>query len=286
MSINLLDEFMFSIHAISLLTITVYLSVGFLGALVGSMVGLGGGFLIIPFLLLGTTLLPADIAGTSIFVVLITAIISVTQYLRYHLIDWRLGGILAGFSIPGAVVGAIMSEEISTRLFMQIFSADLLLVAVYIFFRPHRSLTISCAKQLKGMIRVKQTEANPEGVVAYAINIPLAAMVFFPAGILSGLVGVGGGSVMVPGMLLILDMPSAMVSATSMLIMVSNAGIASAVQAMLGHINWTAATILSLGAIIGSRIGPHMSVRLNKTQLTRLMSVLLLITALTVLYLS
>ena len=252
----------------------------------GSMVGLGGGFLIIPFLLLGTTFLPAEVAGTTIAVVFVTAMISVTQYFRYRLIDWRLGAILAAFSIPGSITGALLAGKLPTELFMQIFSADLLLVASYMFFAPNRSLNLSWTKQFKGEVRVRKSTANPDGIITYAINIPLAATIFFSAGMLSGLIGVGGGSIMVPGMLLVLDMPAAMVSATSMLMMVFNSGIASAVQAVLGHIDWTAASLLSFGAIVGSRIGPHISVRLNKTQITRLMSVVLFVAALTVLYLS
>lgn len=277
---------MLSTHVLSLVTTIEYFSVGFMGALIGSMVGLGGGFLIVPFLLLGTTFEPSEIAGTSILVVFIIAIISVTQYVRHHLVDWKLGAIFAGFSIPGAIVGAMLAGKIPTVLFMQIFSADLFLVAGYMFFRPHRSLNMSLVKQLKGMFMVKTSVANPEGMIIYAISIPLAAIVFFPAGILAGLIGVGGGSIMVPGMLLILDMPATMIASTSMLVMVFNAGVASMAQAALGHVDWTAATFLSLGAIIGSRIGPHISVRLNNQQLTRLMSIVLFTTALTVLYLS
>lgn len=269
-----------------MLAIIEYFTVGFLGALIGSMVGLGGGFLIVPFLLIVMSFLPATVAGTSILVVFVTAVISVSQYARHHLIDWKLGGVFAGFSIPGAVIGALITGDIQTGLFMQIFAADLLLVAGYILFRPSRSLNIACAKQLQGVVHVKPSTANPDGLAAYAINLPLAAIVFFLAGMLSGLVGVGGGSVMVPGMLLVLDMPAAMVASTSMLVMVFNAGVASIVQAALEHINWTAAILLSLGAIVGSRIGPHVSVRLNKSQLTRLMSIVLLVTAVTVLYLS
>lgn len=277
---------MLSTNIISVPVVFVFFAVGFLGALVGSMVGLGGGFLIVPFLLVGMSFLPANVAGTSILVVFVTAIISVSQYARHHLLDLRLGGAFAGFSIPGAIIGAIVSEDVNTGLFMQIFAADLLLVAGYMLFRPSRSLNLACSKQLQGVVHVKPSTANPNGLVAYAINLPLAAIVFFLAGMLSGLVGVGGGSVMVPGMLLVLDMPAAMVASTSMLVMVFNAGVASIVQAALEHINWTAAIILGVGAIVGSRIGPHISVRLNKRQLTRLMSIVLIVTAVTVLYLS
>ena len=277
---------MSSMHFITLLPTVEYFSAGFLGGLIGSMVGLGGGFVIVPFLLLGMAFLPAKVAGTSIVVVFVTAIISASQYARHHLIDWKLGGVLAGFSVPGAIIGAMLAGDISTGLFMEIFAVDLLLVASYLFFRPNRSLRITFSKHYKGKIRVKEFIDNPGGIVAYAINLPLAAMVFFPAGILAGLVGVGGGSIMVPGMLLILGMPAAMVAATSMMVMIFNAGVAGVVQAILGHVDWIAAALLSVGAIAGSRIGPHLSVSLRKEHLTRLMSIVLLVTALTVLFLA
>lgn len=60
---------------------------------------------------------------------------------------------------------------------------------------------------------------------------------------------------MVPGMLLILGMPAAMVAATSMMVMIFNAGVAGVVQAILGHVDWIAAALLSVGAIAGSRMG-------------------------------
>lgn len=116
------------------------------------MVGLGGGFVIVPFLLLGMAFLPAKVAGTSIVVVFVTAIISASQYARHHLIDWKLGYVLAGFSVPGAIIGAMLAGDISTGLFMEIFAVDLLLVASYLFFRPNRPLQITFSKQYKAEV--------------------------------------------------------------------------------------------------------------------------------------
>src|SRR3954466_4558498 len=102
----------------------------------GTMVGAGGGFLIVPVLLLVWHLPPALAAGTSLSVVFLNASAGSISYAKQGRIDYKSGILLALPTLPGSVLGAFISKQISGRAFDVTFAVLLLSVAALLLWKP------------------------------------------------------------------------------------------------------------------------------------------------------
>src|SRR3954470_13934878 len=102
----------------------------------GTMVGAGGGFLIVPVLLLVWHLPPALAAGTSLSVVFLNASAGSFSYAKQGRIDYRSGILLALPTLPGSFFGAFVSARISGRTFDVMFAVLLLSVAALLLWKP------------------------------------------------------------------------------------------------------------------------------------------------------
>jgi hypothetical protein len=164
-------------------TIAILVAVGLGAGTLGSMLGVGGGILMVPALtLLG--LPPAQAAGTSLFAVASTSVSSTVAYSRQKRIDYRLGIEMAASAIPGAVVGGFVSTQITAPDFKLYFGILLMAVGGYIAFRDSI---------------LKEKESHRVSAFQHAAVFAIT----FGAGIISSLFGVGGGVIFVPVMLLI-----------------------------------------------------------------------------------
>src|SRR4051812_11528094 len=102
---------------------------GLLVGTYGTMVGAGGGFLIVPVLLLVWHLPPALAAGTSLSVVFLNATAGSFSYARQGRIDYKSSILLALPTLPGSVAGAFVAERVSGRAFNIAFAVLLLAVS-------------------------------------------------------------------------------------------------------------------------------------------------------------
>src|SRR3954471_3949052 len=113
-----------------------YIPFGFLVGLYGTMVGAGGGFLIVPVLLLVCHLPPALAAGTSLSVVFLNATAGSISYARQGRVDYKSGILLALPTLPGSVLGAFVSKQISGRAFDVMFAVLLIAIAALLLWKP------------------------------------------------------------------------------------------------------------------------------------------------------
>src|SRR5699024_6847129 len=104
----------------------------------GTLVGLGGGFLVVPLLLLIYKLVPPDAAATSLVVVFLNSASGTLGYLRRRRLVLRTGVLLALGTIPGAFLGPWMAERIAERAFRIVFGIFLLVMAAFLLARPER----------------------------------------------------------------------------------------------------------------------------------------------------
>ncbi|MGI0039770.1 MAG: sulfite exporter TauE/SafE family protein, partial [Nitrososphaera sp.] len=93
-------------------TIAILIAVGLGAGTLGSMLGVGGGIIMVPALAF-MGLPPAQIASTSLFAVTSTSVSSTVAYSRQKRIDYRVGIEMAASAIPGAVIGALISSQIT-----------------------------------------------------------------------------------------------------------------------------------------------------------------------------
>jgi uncharacterized protein len=237
-------------------------AVGLAAGTLGSMLGVGGGIIMVPVLTL-LSVPPTQAASTSLVAVTSASISSTIEYSRQKRIDYRLSLEMAAWAIPGGVLGAILSDYLPGESFKMYFGILLALAGLYILYR-NLILTHSAGKKYSVAVR--------------AAAVFVAA---FCAGVISSLFGVGGGIVFVPAMLLMLGLTMQRAAPTSQLtlLMTSISGVFT--HSLLGHPDYIQALALSAGAFTGAQIGARVSRVAKEALLQRLLGLMLMAVAIT-----
>jgi len=230
---------------------------GFAAGILGSMIGLGGGIIMVPVLtFLGFS--PTAAASNSLFAALSNSIASTITYSRQKRIEYSLGLKLGLLAIPGTVLGAVISTDVTPEIFKMLFGLVLIVSAAYIFLR-------------------KKFETSEKTISNQMIVFAVGASFF--AGIISSFFGIGGGIVFVPLMVVGMGMAMKKAAPTSQLILlfVSLSGVIS--HSILGHPDFTQAGFLAIGSFIGGLVGARLSLDIKERYLQILVSVVILIAA-------
>lgn len=242
---------------------------GFLIAIVASLTGIGGGIFMVPVMTLLYDFLPANAAGTSLTVIIFTAVASTLNYARQKRIYWRTGLVLAIVTAPGAYLGAWLTTILNARDLGLIFGFFLIGVAIYII------ADLSNLRRSKNQgtkARMSDIELAKSGK-----TLVLGAGLSFFGGLASGLLGIGGGLLVVPIMTFAMGMAIHLATATSMFTMIftSISGVAQHYQA--NHINFEIALLLALGAIFGAQVGAYTSKRISSGNLRRVFGIVVIV---------
>jgi uncharacterized protein len=242
-------------------SVVILVAVGLGAGTLGSMLGVGGGVIMVPALTF-LNVSPTQAASTSLIAVTSTSISSTIEYSRQKRIDYRLSLEMAACAIPGGVLGAILSDFLPEESFKMYFGTLLILTGVYILYR---NLILT-----QGPIR--------KGSVALRAVVFVAA---FCSGVISSLFGVGGGIIFVPAMVLVLGLTIHRAAATSQLtlLMTSISGVFT--HSFLGHPDYLQAVALSAGAFVGAQIGARISSIAEEMVLERLLGLVLVAVAIT-----
>ncbi len=230
---------------------------GFAAGVLGSMIGLGGGVIVVPVLtFLGFP--PTVAASNSLFAALSNATASTISYSRQKRIDFGLGFKLGALSIPGTVLGAVISTDVAPDIFRVLFGFVLIASAAYIFLR-------------------KKIETKEKILSKQMILFAVGASFF--AGIVSSLFGIGGGIVFVPLMVVGMGMAMKKAAPTSQLILLFASLSGVIVHSLLGHPDFLQAGLLALGSFFGGLVGARLSLHVRERYLQILVTVVLLIAA-------
>jgi uncharacterized membrane protein YfcA len=232
------------------------LALGLTVGSIGTTVGIGGGILLVPvLLLLFPDPAPAIITSMSLTAVVMNALSASIGYRRLGWQDTRTGGVLVAAAVPAAIAGAFLTRNIERGSFEIAFGVALVLGGLYLAWRG-RSLPTFTAPSVRGTPR-RITDRRLE-TYEYRVREWLAAAIALVAGFVAAFFGIGGGIINVPVMMLVLKMPSRMAIATSQLeLMVASAA------ALLVHLTvtfgewdpWIRGLILGVGTVIGAQIG-------------------------------
>ena len=230
---------------------------GFAAGILGSIIGLGGGIIVVPVLtFFGFP--PTLAASNSLFAAFSNAVGSTVSYSRQKRIDYSLGLKLGLLSIPGTVLGAYVSSDVTPGIFKILFGLVLVSSAAYIFLR-------------------KKIETKEKNLTKHMIIFVIAATFF--AGIISSFFGIGGGIVFVPLMVVGIGMTMKKAAPTSQFILLfaSMSGIIT--HSMLGHPDFLQAGLLAAGAFVGGIIGARISLDIKERFLQILVSAIIIIAA-------
>jgi len=250
----------------------------FVGAF-GTLIGAAGGFILVPVLLfMYPEYSPASITSITLTVAFFNALSGSLAYSRLKRIDYRSGMLFALTGIPGAVIGASITGSLSREVFQIIFGLVLLLVSLYLLFKPNKTAPVSintnhCTREI--------TDACGN-IFRYSYSKKLGLAIAFVVGLVSGMLGIGGGIIHVPAMTHLLSYPVHIATATSHFVISL-----TTVSALATHIirevfteGALAAIILSAGAVVGAQFGARYSRNISGVLIVRLLAIgLLLVSA-------
>jgi uncharacterized membrane protein YfcA len=273
------------------------LAVSTLAGILGSILGLGGGFIITPTLIM-LNLEPYRVSATSLFTVVSTSLSSSISYAKQGRIDYRLVSRLALSALPGAIIGAYIASIIDTEGFKLYFAMILASVSIYMLLRPYRKNDVGSDNKAddkngnnynynndddndnegNNNDRDNNNKSSSSYVNSNKVgkSIPVYYTIASLSGLVSSLFGIGGGAILVPMMLILMGMSMhrAVPNAQFIILVSSIVGLLS--HAILGHPDYMIASILVVGTFIGAQIGARLLGRVKDIVLRRAVSIALL----------
>lgn len=277
----------------------------------GSLLGLGGGILIVPLLTLGFGVPLREAVAASLVSVIVTSSASAAVYLQRHVANLRLGMTLELFSAAGALVGGLIAFMLDEQVLAGLFAVLLLWVAVSMARRkdpprvpvdadaadvaapgtaemaapgagrrdpadPALVLDVAPAAATGTELSFTASLSGP-GYEVHRLPAGMLGSVF--AGVNSALLGVGGGIIKVPVMHLVMGVPLRTSTATSNMMMGITATASAVIYLLRDEIDPFIAGPIALGVFVGASVGSRVSHRIDIRILRWLFVVVLLYTA-------
>ena len=245
---------------------------GLLVGTFGTLVGAGGGFILVPILLfIYPKENPETITAMSLLVVCANATSGSLAYARQKRIDYRSGGWFALATLPGAVAGAIVVAYIPRRTFDGIFAVVLVVLGVWLAFRAANT---AIRQPVTGRGLVQRTIRDRQGnTFVYSFQLWKGILVSAAVGFVSSLLGIGGGIIHVPIMATVLHFPVHIATATSHFVLAFMAAEGTGVHFATGGLAWDQslmrASLIAIGTIPGAQLGAVLSHRVHGTLIVR-----------------
>jgi len=222
---------------------------------------------------------PATITSITLTVAFFNALSGSIAYWRQKRIDFKSGLLFATTAIPGAILGAFLVDYLSRSVFQYIFGSVLLLIALYITFLPDKRMRGNFLNRWSTTCKIVDHKQQDH---QYSYNLPLGMTIAFYVGVISRLLGIGGGIIHVPALTQVLCFPIHIATATSHFMVA-----VTTFAAIITHIvNGTYASdvwrvlVLSAGAVIGAQFGARLSQKVSGVFIVRLLAAGLIIVAL------
>ncbi len=245
----------------------------------GSLLGLGGGLLIVPLLTLGFHLPLREAIGVSLVCVIVTSGASASVFLERRVANLRLGMTLELFTAIGALLGGLIAFLLDERVLAGLFSVLMTYVAVTML-RRRSGPTPDMVEASPGPVQDASSftaRLSGPGYRVRNLGPGLVGSVF--AGVASALLGIGGGLIKVPVLHVVMGVPLRVATATSNLVIGITASTSAWIYLLRGGIDPYAAGPTAIGVFVGASIGSRVAHRIDLGALRLLFSAVLLYTA-------
>jgi len=267
------------------LPILLLIVLGFLVGTFGTLIGAGGGFILVPvLLLLYPSLKPEEITSISLAVVFFNAASGSVAYAKMKRIDYKSAIIFAIATLPGSIIGALITSHLPRHIFNIILGIMLLAVSIYLLLKPdhvakmhHNSKSHLVERTVTDIYATKYT---------YSFNQLIGIIISFFVGFLSSMLGIGGGIIHVPALANLLNFPIHIATATSHFILAIMALAGTIVHIAEGSFGtqWTKAVFIGIGVVGGAQLGARLSERVKPKGIIRALAVALLLVGLRLLF--
>ncbi|MFE5324280.1 sulfite exporter TauE/SafE family protein [Paenibacillus sp. NPDC056579] len=262
------------------MSILFYSVIGLLSATFGSLVGLGGGVIIVPALvylgplLIGQEVSVATAVGTSLAVLIFTAFSSTLTFYKQQRVDFKSGWLYFITCGPGAMLGSYTTQFVNAKSFQLIFGLFMLLMASLLVARDYM-------KPLNIQWGIQRSFTDYKGSThEYGYGVVPALAIGLCVGFISGLFGIGGGSLFVPAMVIIFRYPPHIATATSMFVIFLSSIMGSITHLSLGEIDGWMVLGLAPSALVGGWLGAKIASKLSSKVLLWVLRVTFFLVAL------
>jgi uncharacterized membrane protein YfcA len=266
---------------------------GFVLGAYGTLIGAGGGFVLVPLLLLLYPKEPPEIiVSISLAVVFLNAAAGSVAYGRKKRIDYKSGLLFSLASVPGAILGALTTAYIPRGLFDSVFGVLMILASIYLLIYPKAASQLGVigpgGLAMKNSLSYTTRELVDGEGHAYKFNYnpAIGVGVSFLVGYVSSLLGVGGGFIHVPVLVNVLNFPVHIATATSHFILAVMAFTGTLVHVVTGAFtHGVRRTIaLGIGVIIGAPFGAALSGRIHGDWIIRALAAALAFVGIRILF--
>jgi uncharacterized membrane protein YfcA len=238
----------------------------------GTLIGAGGGFILVPVLLfVYPEYSPATITAITLTVTFFNSLSGTFAYSKLKRIDYRSAITFSLVGIPGAIIGASVTGILTRNTFQIIFAIALIILSVYLIIKPGAKGANLCRNSGSSTRNMCDSAGT---VYNFSFSMAQGVLLAFFTGFIAGLLGIGGGIIHVPAMCNILSYPVHIATATShMVISITT------FSALVTHIvqksyaaGVTTALLLSVGAVVGAQIGARYSEKISGPLIIRLLA--------------
>lgn len=263
-----------------MVSIILLILIGALSAIIGSIVGIGGGLIIVPTMVyLGVEHdmlhgITSQIAiGTSSIILIVTGLTSTLGYLKSKQVDVKNGYVFLFGLLPGSLLGSFISRYLTLDSFNLYFGLFLILVAVLLLVR-HAIKPIKVFEKKK----YEKTYVDKDGTL-YHYHVPpvFAFFATFFIGITTGLFGIGGGALMTPLMLIVFRFPPHVAVGTSMMMIFFSSVMSSIGHIFQGHVAWHYAIVLVISSYLGAKLGVKLNQSMQSNTVVALLRTVMLL---------
>ena len=241
-------------------------TVGFMAGVFGATVGVGGGVVIVPAIVNACKTIPQRVvSGTSLAAVLSTATASAATYAQAGCIDFGAASIISPVAMLLAPFGARATMRFDCQKLRRMLGYFLIAVAPLVPLKAYLLSTYNNgyeAAEFTAEVTAEEAQVNAqrEGIYRSLVEKPahvLAGLVLTGAvaGFASGLLGIGGGTIVTPLLAVLMPQEQTTILGTSLLSMIPPSAVALAQHAKLGNVDWRMALGLAGGTAIGGAIG-------------------------------
>ncbi len=257
----------------------------FLAGLLGALTGLGGGVIVIPVLVLLFHVNIHYAMGASLISVIATSSGTAAAYLREGYTNLRIGMFLETAAVIGALLGALSIALLSKTFLTVLFSLVLFLSAYLTINRKEENENYTGSHPWAVSLKLNGTYPLKGKIQAYQVqNVPLALFIMGIAGLVSGLLGVGSGTLKVLAMDQALRLPYKVATTTSNFMIGITAAVSAGIYFSQGYINPAIAFPVMIGVIIGSFTGAKILTHVHTQTLRIIFSIVICLIGMQMLY--
>lgn len=202
--------------------------IGVIGGTFSGLAGLGGGTIMVPLMVRYLGMIQVHAHGTSLGVIVFTAMASAAGYSFEYIPDWRIVAVMVAPALLMAPLGARTASRLESDRLRKVFAGFLAFAAILLL-----------------------VLADPESIFAFkgTARLVAAGLIGVTAGYLSGLLGVGGGILMVPAAVFFLSMIQRDAQGLALMVMIPTAISGVYAHTRLGNVDWTAVAMLAAASL-------------------------------------